>query len=345
MRFGRKLLASIIKPALTLTIVASAAVSFSAQAQDGRGAFLNVSYDVMRDFYKDYNPLFLKEYAAKHDGAKLNIQQSHAASSKQALSVANGLLADVVTMNQSSDIQLLVDKGLIEADWEQEFPDNAVPFTSLTVILVRKGNPKNIQDWSDLTKDGVETVIANPKITGNGRYAFLAFYGAALKEHNNDQEKAKDLARGILKNVPILENGGRAATTTFIQRGIGDALLAFENEAHMAANEFGKDQFEVIYPKYSIKAESPVAIVDTVVKRKKSEDVAKEYLDYLWSEPAQELAASLYLRPSNQEVLKKYTERFPEVETFRATETFGDWPEIMKTFFADGGIFDDVNKR
>ncbi|NLJ50900.1 MAG: sulfate ABC transporter substrate-binding protein [Alcaligenaceae bacterium] len=345
MQFGRNLLSSLIKPALALSVAATAVFGVPAQAQDGRDAFLNVSYDVMRDFYKDFNPLFQDEFAAKHDGEKLTIQQSHAASSRQAMSVANGLLADVVTMNQSSDIQLLVDKGLIDADWEQEFPDNSVPFTSLTVILVRKDNPKNIQDWEDLTKEGVEIVIANPKITGNGRYAFLALYGAALKQYDNDHEKAKELASGILKNVPILENGGRAATTTFIQRGIGDVLLTFENEAHMAANEFGKDQFEVIYPKYSIKAENPVAIVDTVVARKGSEETAKEYLSYLWSEPAQELAASLYLRPSDEKVLEKHTERFPTVDTFRATEVFGGWPEIMQTFFADGGIFDEVNKR
>ena len=345
MKFGKNFLSSVIKPALALSVAASVAFGVSAQAQDGNNAFLNVSYDVMRDFYKDFNPLFLEDYAAKHDGAKLDIQQSHAGSSKQAMSVANGLLADVVTMNQSSDIQLLVDRGLIDAEWEQEFPDNSVPFTSLTVILVRKDNPKNIQDWEDLTKEGVQIVIANPKITGNGRYSFLALYGAALKEHNGDHEKAKELARGILKNVPILENGGRAATTTFVQRGIGDVLLTFENEAHMAANEFGKDQFEVIYPTYSIKAENPVAIVDTVVERKNSEPLAKEYLDFLWSEQAQELAASLYLRPSNQAILEKNADRFPPVETFRAVEVFGDWPEIMQTYFADGAIFDEVNKR
>ncbi len=345
MKFGKNFLSSVVKPALAVSVAVSAVFGVSAQAQESNEAFLNVSYDVMRDFYKEFNPLFLEDYAAKHDGAKLNIQQSHAGSSKQAMSVANGLLADVVTMNQSSDIQLLVDKGLIDGEWEQEFPDNAVPFTSLTVILVRKDNPKNIQDWEDLTQDGVQIVIANPKITGNGRYTFLALYGAALKEHNGDHEKAKELARGILKNVPILENGGRAATTTFVQRGIGDVLLTFENEAHMAANEFGKDQFEVIYPTYSIKAENPVAIVDTVVERKDSEVLAKEYLDFLWSEPAQELAASLYLRPSNQDILEENADRFPPVETFRAVDVFGDWPEIMQTYFADGAIFDEVNKR
>ncbi len=309
------------------------------------GAFLNVSYDVMRDFYKDYNPLFLKEYATKHNGATLNIQQSHGGSSKQALSVANGLQADVVTMNQSSDVELLESKGLIEPGWDKEFPDHAVPFTSATVILVRKGNPKNIKDWEDLTKEGVQVVIANPKTTGNGRYTFLAAYGAALKAHDNNHDKAKEIVRALFKNVPILDNGGRAATTTFVQRQIGDALITFENEANMAAREFGKDQFELVYPKYSVKAENPVAVVDTVVAKKGSEAVAKEYLSYLWSDAAQELAANLYLRPSNPEILAKYKDRFPEIDTFRANDVFGTWPEIMKTYFADGGVFDEINKR
>lgn len=320
----------------------SLATGAVAQSND---AFLNVSYDVMRDFYKDYNPLFLKEYAAKHNGASLHIQQSHGGSSKQALSVANGLQASVVTMNQSSDIELLESKGLIDAGWDKEFPNHAVPFTSVTVILVRKGNPKGIQDWEDLTKEGVQVVIANPKTTGNGRYTFLAAYGAALKTHNNDHVKAKEIVRALFKNVPILDNGGRAATTTFVQRQIGDALITFENEANMAAREFGKDQFELVYPKYSVKAENPVAIVDAVVTKKGNEAVAKEYLAYLWSDAAQALAANLYLRPSNPEILAKYQDRFPAIETFRANDMFGTWPEIMKTYFADGGVFDEINKR
>lgn len=312
----------------------------SAQTQD----FLNVSYDVMRDFYKEYNPLFLKEYEAKHNGAKLNIQQSHGGSSKQALSVANGLQADVVTMNQSSDVELLESKGLIEAGWDKEFPNHAVPFTSATVFLVRKGNPKNIQDWTDLTKEGVQVVVANPKTTGNGRYTFLAAYGAALKENGGNHDKAKALVKALFNNVPVLDNGGRAATTTFVKRNIGDALITFENEANMAAREFGAGEFELVYPKYSIKAENPVAIVDTVATKKGSVEVAKEYLSYLWSDAAQELAASLYLRPSNAKILEKYKERFPHIETFRANDLFGTWPEIMKTYFADGGVFDEIQK-
>ncbi|WP_159991165.1 sulfate ABC transporter substrate-binding protein [Pelistega ratti] len=325
-------------------LVIGASLVGSVVAQSAQKNFLNVSYDVMRDFYKEYNPLFLKEYAAKHNGATLNIQQSHGGSSKQALSVANGLQADVVTMNQSSDVELLESKGLIHAGWDKEFPNHAVPFTSATVFLVRKGNPKNIQDWTDLTKEGVQVIIANPKTSGNGRYSFLAAYSAALKANNDDHDKAKAYVKALFKNVPVLDNGGRAATTTFVKRNIGDALLTFENEANMAAKEFGENEFELVYPTYSIKAENPVAVVDTVVAQKGSADIAKAYLDYLWSEPAQELAASLYLRPSNPDILAKYKERFPAMETFRANDVFGSWPEIMKTYFADGGVFDQIQQ-
>jgi len=324
---------------------ASAATSSTASTADGNVTIMNVSYDVMRDFYKEYNPLFEKEYAAKHGGAKITIEQSHGGSSKQALAVANGLKADVVTMNQSSDVELLEKKGLIQAGWAAKLPDNAVPFTSTTVFLVRKGNPKGIHDWNDLIKDGTQVIIAHPKTTGNGRYSFLAAYGQALKANNGDEAKAKAYVQAFLKNVPIMDNGGRAATTTFVQRGMGDALITFENEANLASREFGKDQFEIIYPKYSIKAENPVAVVDKVVEGKGTGAVAKEYLDYLWSKPAQELAASLYLRPSNPEVLAANKDKFPEMETFRANDVFGSWDDIMKKFFKDGGVFDEVNKK
>ena len=259
--------------------------------------------------------------------------------------MANGLKADVVTMNQSSDVKLLEKKGLIQAGWAAKLPDNAVPFTSTTVFLVRKGNPKGIHDWNDLIKDGTQVIIAHPKTTGNGRYSFLAAYGQALKANNGDEAKAKAYVQAVLKNVPIMDNGGRAATTTFVQRGMGDALITFENEANLASREFGKDQFEIIYPKYSIKAENPVAVVDKVVEGKGTGAVAKEYLDYLWSKPAQELAASLYLRPSNPEVLAANKDKFPEMETFRANDVFGSWDDIMKKFFKDGGVFDEVNKK
>ncbi len=303
---------------------------------------LNVSYDVARDYYKDYNPLFIKHYEAQHPGVKISVQQSHGGSSKQALSVANGLQADVVTMNQGSDIDLLADKGLLKPTWAEQFPDHAVPFTSTTVFLVRKGNPKQIKDWADLVKEGTQVVIANPKTTGNGRYTFLAALGYGLKANNNDEQKANDFVKALLKNAPVLENGGRAATTTFIQRNIGDALITFENEANMAATQFGQGQFELVYPSYSVRMESPVAVVDSVADKNGQREAATEYLNYLWSQPAQELGAKLYLRPADPAVLAAHAATLPPVDTFRPNDVFGTWPEIMKKYFADGGLFDQL---
>ena len=314
-----------------------------AAATEGQNIeLLNVSYDVARDFYKDYNPLFVEHYKAEHPDSKILIKQSHGGSSKQALSVANGLQADVATMNQGSDIELLEKEGLVDSDWESQFPDNAVPFTSTIVFLVRKDNPKNIQDWKDLTKDGVEIVMANPKVTGNGRYAFLGAYGYGLHAFDQDETKAKGYVKDMLKNVKVYENGGRAATTTFVQRGIGDVLVTFENEANLAATDFGAGQVDIVYPKYSIKSESPVAVVKTVTDKKGTTDAAKAYLDYLWSEPAQQLAADLYLRPSVKSVLDKNSDKLPPVETFRPNDAFGTWDEIMSTYFSDGGVFDQL---
>ncbi|MDO4640834.1 MAG: sulfate ABC transporter substrate-binding protein [Neisseria sp.] len=302
----------------------------------------NVSYDVSRDFYKDYNPIFVKAYQDKHAGTTINVQQSHGGSSKQALAVANGLQADVVTMNQSSDINLLVKKGLVSADWQQKFPNSSVPFTSITVFLVRKGNPQHIKDWADLARDNLKVVIANPKTTGNGRYTFLAAYGYALKANANNDAKAREYMDKLLQNVPVFENGGRAATTTFVQRNIGDVLVTFENEANLAAKQFGAGEFEIVYPQYSVLMESPVAVVSSVTNKKGTTEAATEYLNDLWSKPAQELGAKLYLRPANAEVLAANEKVFPPVETFRPTDVFGPWDEIMKKYFADGGVFDQL---
>ncbi|MEN6670259.1 sulfate ABC transporter substrate-binding protein [Psychrobacter sp. B38] len=303
---------------------------------------LNVSYDVARDFYKDYNPLFVEHYKAEHPDSNISVNQSHGGSSKQALSVANGLQADVATMNQGSDIELLEKKGLVASDWQSKFPDNAVPFTSTIVFLVRKDNPKGINDWEDLTKDGVEIVLANPKVTGNGRYAFLGAYGYGLHAFDNDETAAKSYIRDMLQNVKVYENGGRAATTTFVQRGIGDVLVTFENEANLAATDFGAGKVDIVYPKYSIKSESPVAVVTSVTDKKGTTEAAKSYLDYLWSEPAQQLAADLYLRPSVKSVLDKNSDKLPPVDTFRPNDAFGSWDEIMSTYFSDGGVFDQL---
>lgn len=317
----------------------------SSSHERSRTELLNVSYDVMRDFYKDYNPLFVKYYQQKQPNIELEIQQSHGGSSKQALSVANGLQADVVTMNQNSDIELLQQKGLVADNWQSLLPNQAVPFTSTTVFLVRKGNPKNIHDWQDLARENIQVVMANPKTSGNGRYSFLAAYAAGLKNAADNHEQAKAFTQKLLANVAVLEAGGRGATTTFVQRQIGDVLITFENEANLAAKQFGNGEFELVYPSYSIAAENPVAVVQTVADKKGTTEVAHDYLAYLWSDEAQNLAADLYLRPSNPDVLAKFADRFPKVETFKANEVFGSWDDIMKTYFADGGVFDQVNKH
>lgn len=303
---------------------------------------LNVSYDVARDFYKDYNPSFTKAFQAKNAGKTIEIQQSHGGSSKQALSVANGLQADVVSMNQVSDIEMLAKKGLVAPDWQKQFPNNAVPYTSSVVFLVRKDNPKQIKDWADLTKQGVQIVLANPKTTGNGRYAFLGAYGYGLHSFNKDEAKTKDFVKQFLANVPVYENGGRAATTTFLQRQIGDVLVTFENEANMAVQEFGKGQVQIIYPSYTVSADNPVAIVKTVTDKKGTTEVAKDYLNGLWGDEAQQLAANLYLRPSNPAILAKNADKLPKITTFNPNEVFGSWDDIMNTYFKDGGVFDQL---
>jgi sulfate/thiosulfate transport system substrate-binding protein len=320
-----------------------AATQSNAGASDKGGIkLLNVSYDVARDFYKSYNPMFIKDYETKNSGKTIDIQQSHGGSSKQALAVANGLQADVVSMNQGSDVELLVKKGLVAQDWQSQFPNKAVPYTSAIVFLVRKDNPKQIKDWSDLAKPGVQIVLANPKTTGNGRYAFLGAYGYGLHSFNKDESKTKNFVKELLKNVPVYENGGRAATTTFLQRQIGDVLVTFENEANLAVKQFGKGDVQIVYPSYTISAENPVAIVKSVTDKKGTNDAAKAYLDYLWSEPAQQLAADLYLRPSDAAVLAKNQDKLPALTTFSPNAEFGSWTDIMTKYFKDGGVFDQL---
>ena len=303
---------------------------------------LNVSYDVSRDFYKEYNPLFIREFTKKHPETDLHVQQSHGGSSKQALSVANGLPADVVTMNQSSDIDTLQARGLIRPNWQSRLPDKAVPFTSTTVFLVRKGNPKYIRDWDDLTRPDVKTVFANPKTSGNGRYAFLSAYGYGLKTSGGDEAQARQFTRAILNNVPMFENGSRAATTSFTRRDIGDVLVTLENEANFISKKLENGQFEIVYPSYTAAADSPVAVVDKNAEKKESQTAARAYLEYLWSKPAQELAARMYFRPSDKEILARHKADFPDLDTFRPAELFGGWPQIMQKFFADGGMFDQL---
>ncbi|QZA76390.1 sulfate ABC transporter substrate-binding protein [Deefgea tanakiae] len=317
--------------ALTLSSLATLAVADT--------TILNVSYDVMRDFYKDYNPAFKKYYANKDN---ITIQQSHGGSSKQARSVIDGLEADVVTMNMSTDIDAIVEKGKqINPGWEKKFPNEAAPFSSLQVLIVRKGNPKGIKDWNDLTKPGVAVVVPNPKTSGNGRYTFLAAWGAALKQNGGNEAKARELTSAIFANVPVLDAGGRAATTTFMQRQIGDVLVTFENEAEMIAREFGRGNFEVVYPSISIDADLPVAVVDKVVDKRGTRVPATEYLRYLWSPEGQEIAAQNYLRPRNAAVTAKYAKQFPAVKLF-GVDLFGGLPAAQKKFFDDGAIYDQI---
>ncbi len=315
------------------TSAASAAAPASQAAAADSGTLLNVSYDVSREFYKELNPLF-------QQGKQISVQQSHGGSSKQVRSVAEGLQADVVTMNQASDIDFLADKGLVDKDWASKFPNNAAPNTSLSVILVRKGNPKQIHDWKDLAKPGVEAIIPNPKTAGKGRYTWLAIWGSALKSGASADE-AKAQTAQVFANVPVLDGGGRAATTTFAQRSIGDALATFESEVPLIKKEFG-DNFEVIYPKWTVLAENPVAIVNPVVDKKGTRQAATDYLNFLWSPEAQELAAKHHLRPRDPQVLAKYADAFPQQQTFTVDELFGGWAQAQKDHFADGGFYDQA---
>ncbi len=303
---------------------------------------LNVSYDVMRDFYKDLNPVFIKHWQQK-TGETLTINMSHAGSTKQARAVADGLEADVLTMNQATDLIMLAKVGgVIAPDWNKKFPDNAAPFTSTTVFIVRKGNSKGIKDWSDLIKPGVQVIIPNPKTSGNGRYTYLAAWAYALNQPGGDEAKAQEFVGKIFKNVPVLDAGGRAASTTFMQRNIGDVLLTFENEAEMIAKEFGRGTLEVVYPSSSVLAEPPVAVVDRDVAKRGNKEVAKAYLDFLWTPQGQEIAAQNYLRPRNQTVFAKYAAQFPAMKLYTVEKVFGSWEKAQQQHFADGGTFDKI---
>ncbi|MCB5191399.1 sulfate ABC transporter substrate-binding protein [Methylobacillus arboreus] len=304
-------------------------------------SLLNVSYDVTREFYKDFNPAFSKYWKQK-TGEAVTINQSHGGSSKQARSVADGLQADIISMNQSNDIDILFERGkLIPADWQKRLPNASSPTTSTTVFLVRKGNPKHIKDWDDLVKPGVGVVIPNPKTSGNGRYSYLAAWGAVIKK-GGDEAKARDFVARLFKNVPVLDAGGRGATTTFVQRGIGDVLLTFENEVFLINKELGNSNFDVVYPSASILAENPIALVDKVVDKRKTRQVAQAYLEFHYSQEGQEIAARHYLRPRSADVLAAHKASFKPLALFTVDETFGGWQKAQQTHFADGGTFDQI---
>jgi sulfate transport system substrate-binding protein len=302
---------------------------------------LNVSYDVTRELYKDIDAAFVADYKKK-SGETVSIRQSHGASSAQALSVTQGLQADVVTMNQPNDIDLLAERGqLVPVNWRTRLPDNSAPYTTTMVFLVRQGNPKNIKDWSDLARPGVQVVIANPKTSGNGRYTYLAAWGYKKQQGATDAQ-AQDFEKVIFKNVPVLDTGGRGATTTFTQRGIGDVLVTFENEVALIDTGVGAKDFDAVYPSMSLLAEPPVTVVDKVVDKRGTRKEAQAYLDYLYSPAAQEIIAQHHLRPRNAEVFAKHASEFKPLKTFTVEQIFGSWQKAQQTHFADGGTFDQV---
>ena len=331
-----------VRPIRKLFLALAAATALvAALPANAESSLLNVSYDVSRDFYKDYNPLFQKHWKAT-TGESIELKQSHAGSSKQVRAVADGLEADVVTMNQASDIDFLVEKGLVVKDYAKKFPNNASPYTSTMVFIVRKGNPKALMDWPDLVKPGVQVILPHPKNTGNGRYSYLAAWGYALKQPGANDATAQEFVGKLLRNAPLFASGGRDATTSFMQRRIGDVLVSFESEAELIAKEFGKGEFDVVYPSLSILTEFPVAVVEKVVDKKGTRKQAQAYLDYLWSKEGQENAAQNYLRPRDPELLRKYAAQFPAIRTFTVDEVFGGWPKAFPAHFKDGGTFDQI---
>ncbi|WP_241254671.1 sulfate ABC transporter substrate-binding protein [Brevibacillus sp. SYP-B805] len=302
---------------------------------------LNVSYDPTRELYQDVNKGFAA-YWEKKTGQHVTIKQSHGGSGKQARSVIDGLEADVVTLALAYDIDEIADKGLLAKDWQKRLEYNSSPYTSTIVFLVRKGNPKGIKDWNDLIRPDVSVITPNPKTSGGARWNYLAAWGYALKQNNNDEAKAKEFVTQLLKNVPVLDSGARGATTTFVERGIGDVLIAWENEAFLAVNELGKDKFDIVVPSISILAEPPVAVVDKFADKHGTREVAEEYLKYLYTEEGQELAAKNYYRPRLESVAKKYANQFPSLNLFTIDEVFGGWQNAQKVHFADGGVFDQI---
>lgn len=306
---------------------------------------LNVSYDPTRELYQDYNAAFSKYWLAK-SGDKVTVKTSHGGSGKQARAVIDGLPADVVTLALSYDIDEISAKAkLIPKDWQKRLTHNSSPYSSTIVLLVRRGNPKNIKDWNDLIKPGVSVITPNPKTSGGARWNYLAAYAYALKQNNNDDAKAREFVGKLFKNVPVLDSGARGSTTTFVERGIGDVFISWENEAFLAQKELGPDKFEIVIPSLSILAEPPVTIIDKTVDKRKTRTVAQAYLEYLYSEEGQEIAAKNYYRPTLASVAAKYEKQFPKVNLIKIDDVFGGWQKAQKTHFSDGGTFDQIYQK
>jgi sulfate transport system substrate-binding protein len=326
---------------LKLFLLAALSLVLAAGTSAKTIELLNVSYDPTRELYADFNKAFAAYWKAK-TGDDVTIKQSHGGSGKQARAVIDGLQADVVTLALAADVDALHNVAqLIPADWQKRLPNNSAPYTSTIVFLVRKGNPKGIKDWDDLVKPGVGVVVANPKTSGGARWAYLAAWGYAQKK-TGSVDKAREFITALYHNVPVLDSGARGATTTFAQREIGDALLAWENEAYLALKEFGADKFEIVVPSVSILAEPTVSVVDKVAKKRGTEEVAKAYLEYLYSDEGQEIAARNFYRPRNPQVAAKYAANFAKLDLFTIDEVFGGWTKAQQTHFADGGVFDQI---
>jgi sulfate/thiosulfate-binding protein len=307
-----------------------------------RVTLLNVSYDPTRELFQDYNAAFAKYWKAK-TGQDVTIQQSHGGSSKQARAVIDGLDADIVTLALAYDIDAIADKAhLLPSNWQSRLPNNSSPYTSTIIFLVRKGNPKKIKDWDDLIRPGVSVITPNPKTSGGARWNYMAAWGYALRKSGGDESKARDFVSKLFANVPVLDSGARGSTTTFVERGMGDVLIAWENEALLGANELGKDRFEIVVPSTSILCEPSVSVVDRVVDKKGTRAAAQAYLEYLYSPEGQDIAAKRYYRPRSAAVLKKYAAQFPNVKLFTIADIAGDWKQAQAKHFADGGIFDQV---
>ena len=324
-------------------LLLASTLSLSAFAADI--TLLNVSYDPTRELYQEYNTAFAKYWLAK-TGDKVTVKASHGGSGKQARAIIDGLDADVATLALAYDIDQLYEKAkLIPKDWQKRLGNNSSPYTSTIVFLVRKGNPKHIKDWDDVAKPGVSVITPNPKTSGGARWNYLAAYGYALKKFNNYDTKAREFVGNIYKNVPVLDSGARGSTTTFVERGVGDVLLAWENEAFLAQKELGPDKFEIVVPSLSILAEPPVTVVDKVVNKRGTRKVAEAYLQYLYSEEGQEIAAKNYYRPTLASVAAKYEKQFPKINLIKIDDVFGGWTKAQTTHFADGGVFDQIYQK